>query len=307
VSTVDLVTGAFGYTGSFIAQRLLDDGHAVRTLTRRQPGDHPLAGRVESVALRFDDTAALAGAFAGVDTFYNTYWMRFERGEEGFAPIVNETRALLEAARAAGVRRVVQFSVTNASRESPTAYFRAKAQVEDLARSCGIPAAIVRPTLLFGPGDILVNNMAWTLRRVPVFGVPGAGDYRVQPVHVRDVAGLAVSLGGQRDATDVDAAGPGTYRFGDMVTLVRDTIRARARIVRVPPTLALLASRLVGLLVHDVVLTRDEVTELTSSLLVSDAPSRCPTRFDDWLRAEADSLGRTWSSELSRNYRIPSA
>jgi uncharacterized protein YbjT (DUF2867 family) len=300
---VDAVTGAFGYTGSFIAERLLACGRNVRTLTRRLPEGHPLGGRVEAVPLKFDDEAALVGALRDVDTLYNTYWRRFPLRDVGFTDIVAQSELLIGAASKAGVRRIVQFSVSNASDHAPTSYFRSKARVEQIVRASGISYAILRPTLLFGPADILVNNLAWTLRRVPVFGIAGSGDYRVQPVLVADVADLAVRLGGAADDVVIDAAGPETYRFKDLVRLIRDRLRTPARIISVPPSVALLGSRVIGLIVRDVVLTRDEIKELTGELLVSAGSPTCPTRFSTWLDEHANGIGRRYSSELARNYR----
>lgn len=300
---VDAVTGAFGYTGSFIAERLLAGGRQVRTLTRRPPDGHSLDGRVEAVPLRFDEEGSLIAALRGVDTLYNTYWRRFPRPGAGFADIVAQSGLLIDAASKAGVRRVVQFSVSNASADAPTSYFRAKAQVEQIVRASGISYAILRPTLLYGPGDILLNNLAWTLRRLPVFGIPGSGDYRVQPVHVTDVAELAVRLAETADDVTVTAAGPETYSFADLVRLIRDRTRAPARIVGVPPLLALFGSRIIGRMVHDVVLTRDEITELMAGLLVSAEPATCPSPVSEWLQAHANTIGGGYSSELARNYR----
>lgn len=299
---LDLVTGAFGYTGSFIAERLLERRRGVRTLTRRPAGGHPLGGRVDSVDLRFDERA-LVDAFTGVDTVYNTYWRRFPRPDVGFADMVEQSERLIAAASKARVRRIVHFSVSNASDDAPTSYFRAKAQVERTIKASGIPYAIVRPTLLFGPDDILLNNLAWTLRRAPIFGLLGGGDYSVQPVLVNDVADLAVRLGEGTDDVIVTAAGPDTFRFADLARLVRDRIGAPARIIGMPPSLALAASRVIGVIVRDTVLTRDEITELMSGLLVSADPSTCPTSLRAWLDANADLIGRRYASERARNYR----
>ena len=305
MTSLDAVTGAFGYTGSFIAERLLAGGRQVRTLTRRHPDGHPLEARVEAVPLRFDDDGGLVAALRGVDTLYNTYWRRFGSPGAGFADIVAQSELLIDAASKAGVRRVIQFSVSNASDDTPTSYFRAKAQVERIVRASGMSYAILRPTLLYGPGDILINNLAWTLRRVPLFGIPGSGDYPVQPVLVTDVAELAVRLAETADDVTVTAAGPETFRFADLVQLIRDRTRAPARIVGVPPSLALVGSRLIGRVVHDVVLTRDEITELMAGLLVSADPATCPTPFSEWLEAHANTIGRRYSSEIARNYRRP--
>jgi uncharacterized protein YbjT (DUF2867 family) len=299
--TTDLVTGAFGYTGSFVAERLLSAGREVRTLTRRPAAGHPLASRIGAVPLRFDE-GSLAAAFEGVDTLYNTYWRRFP-GPDGFADIVAQSGQLLRAASAAGVRRIVHFSVSGASDDAPTSYFRAKAEVERLVQGSGLSYAIVRPTLLYGPGDILLNNLAWTLRRVPVFGVPGRGDYLVQPVLVSDLADLAIRLAGSAENLTITAAGPETFRFVDLVRLIRDEIGVAARIIHVSPTLALLGARVIGRLVSDRVLTRDEIVELMAGLLVAPGDPTCPTKLSEWLVTQAASTGREYTSELERNYR----
>ena len=77
----------------------------------------------------------------------------------------------------------------------------------------GIPYAIIRPTLVFGDGDLLLNNMAWALRRFPVFPVYGNGDYPVQPVYVEDLAAQAVEAASQSESSVADAAGPDTFSF----------------------------------------------------------------------------------------------
>ena len=306
VAATDLVTGAFGYTGSRIAERLLDRDRRVVTLTRRPVAAHPLAGRV-SVAPYDFSADALARTMNGVETLYVTYWMRFPRGAATWDELVANVARLARAATSAGVRRIVYISVSNAAHDAPTAYFRAKAAAEDAVRSAAADArstsyAIVRPTLLYGPDDILINNMAWTLRRLPVFGIPGDGRYRVQPVHVDDVADLALQLAARDDAVETDAAGPETLTFDEVVATVRAGVGSRAMVVHLPATFVLATARAIGLLVRDVVLTGDEIRELTSSLLVSKHPSTTPTRFTDWVTEHASEMGRRYSSELARNF-----
>jgi NADH dehydrogenase len=302
VAGIDVVTGAFGYTGGFIAERLLADGRQVRTLTRREPGHHRLRDRVEAVPLQFSEPVRLTEALRGVDTLYNTFWRRFPDPIVGFEDIVDQSRILIAAAAAAGISRVVHVSVSNAAVDAPTSYFVAKARVEEVVRESGLSYAIVRPTLLHGPGDILINNLAWTLRRLPVFGMPGDGSYRVQPVFVGDVADLVVRLAGETSNSTTDAAGPEIFRFKDLVRLIREGIGARALVVGLPRVLVLATTGVLGRIVGDVVLTRDEIVELSSELLVSrDAPT-CPTPFSGWLEAERQTVGRRYASEIQRNY-----
>ncbi len=305
MTDTDLVTGAFGYTGSRIAERLLDSGRRVRTLSRRSGGTQLLAGRVEIAEYDFS-APALARSLAGVDTLYVTYWMRFPRGGATWPAMVANVERLAVAAREAAVRRLVYVSVSNASHTSSTAYFRAKASAEDAVRAAaqgGLSSAIVRPTLLYGAQDILIGNMAWTLRRLPVFGIPGDGEYRVQPVHVDDVADLCVRLGGTNEEIALDAAGPETLTFNEIVGGVRAAVGSRSLLLHLPVPAVLAATRLIGLGVRDVVLTRDEIRELMESLLVSSAAPTCPTRFSDWIAAHGESLGRRYASELARNFR----
>jgi uncharacterized protein YbjT (DUF2867 family) len=304
--TTDLVTGAFGFTGSRIAERLLADGRRVRTLSRRRAADHPLTDRVERLAYDFSPDR-LRAALIDVDTLYITYWMRFSRRGTTFDRLVDNIRAMTTAAAETAVRRVVYVSVSNAHQAAPTDYFRAKARAEEVVRAAPVSHAIVRPTLLYGEGDILINNMAWTLRRMPVFGVPGDGRYGVQPVYVEDVADLAVELGARDGAVEIDAAGPETFAFDDLVRAVARAVGSRALLIHMPPALVLSTTRLMGLLLRDVVLTRDEITELMHSLLVSAEPARCSTRFSDWLIRRRDRIGRRYSSELGRNFRLPAA
>lgn len=287
--TTHAVTGATSFTGRFIAQRLVAEGHEVRNLTR-----WVLA-----------DPDRLQAALDGSDTLYNTLWIRFERGPITYAWATDRCRMLFEAARRAGVRRIVHISVINASRDAPTAYFRAKAVVEEALVASGLSHAIVRPTVSYGPGDILINNLAWTLRRMPVFGVPGDGRYPIQPVHVDDVAEVAIRAGGHTDDVTVDAGGPDIFAFDDFVALVRKAIGSRALIVHMPVTASLAAARAIGLVVRDVVLTRHEVTELQQRLMFSNQPPTGRIRLADWLAANADTIGRRWSNELDRHFRKP--
>jgi NADH dehydrogenase len=287
--TTHSVTGATSFTGRFIASRLTEAGHEVRSLTRDvlvEPG-------------------RLAAALDGTDTLYNTFWIRFERGPITYAWAIERSRALFEAARRAGVRRIVHISVVNASHDAPTAYFRAKAVVEDALRASGIGHAIVRPTVSFGPGDILVNNLAWTLRRMPIFGIPGDGRYPIQPVHVEDVAAVAVRAGDMTGDVTLDAGGPDTFAFDEFVGLVRHAVGSRALLVHLPVAASLAAARLIGLVVRDVVLTRHEVTELQKRLMFSPQPPTGTIRLADWLTTNADGLGRRWANELDRHFRKP--
>ena len=296
-----VVTGVFSYTGGYIARELLACGEAVKTLSRRPEPAHPLSGHVAFGLLHFDE-AALTAELRGASTLYNTYWVRFPRGQVTWESVLANTRTLLRAARAAGVERVVHFSVANASDDSPFPYFRAKALAEGEVRRSRLEHAIVRPTLIVGPEDVLLNNIAWALRRLPVFLVAGDGRYRVQPVTATDVARAAVEAARDARGQTVDVAGPDVLTFDGLVRAIRAAVGARARIDHAPATAALLAARVASRVLGDVVVTRDELRAVMSDALVSHEAAVGRTRFGDWLAANGDALGHAFVSERRRNW-----
>ena len=299
----NVVTGAFGYTGRYIAQRLIADGERVKTLTSRSDRENPFGDRLAVEPYRFDDPGALAASLEGADVLYNTYWVRFPRGKLTFDVAVARCGALIDAAERAGVKRIVHVSITNPSADSRLPYFRGKGMVEEAVTGSSLTWAIARPALVFGEGDILLNNVAWAVRRFPVFPLAGSGLYKVQPVFVGDVAGIAVDAGRLADNLVIDAVGPETFTFAELVSLIADRVGARTKVVSLAPGVALFLSRVVGWLVRDEVLTREEVEGLMDGLLYTGSPPTAKTRLSNWLTDHADSIGRTYASELRRHYR----
>jgi NADH dehydrogenase len=301
VGDIDVVTGAFSYSGRFIAAQLLERGRGVRTLTNHPRPDDPLASRIPTYPLDFSNDADLVTALTGTDTLYNTYWVRAPHGSLTHTTAVDNTNILIDAARRAGVRRIVQTSIANPT-ASTTSYYRGKAALEEAVRSSGLSYAIVRPTLLFGQGDVLINNIAWLLRHLPVFAIPGDGRYRLQPMYVKDHAGLQVEVGSQVTDVVVDSAGPEIFSFDELVHLLRRAIKVGTLLVHAPPVLALAAATVAGRLVGDMLLTRDELDDLMHDILVSDEPPRGTTRLTDWLRVHHKHVGRHYASEVERHY-----
>lgn len=294
------VTGAYGYSGKHIATRLLAEGHSVRTLTNSPDRHNPFGDRVPSHALAFDDLPRLAAALEGVEVLHNTYWVRFNHDDFGHAEAVENTVRLFEAARHAGVRRVVHISITNPSLDSDLEYFRGKARIEAALRDSGLSHAILRPAVLFGGDDILVNNIAWALRRLPVFGIPGNGGYRLQPIHVDDRAALAADRANGSESTTTDAIGPETFTFRELVECIGRIIGRQRPVLPMPPRLAHLSISLLGRLVGDVILTRPEITGLMQGLLCTGSRPTGTTRLTNWAREHRDELGAGYSSELAR-------
>jgi uncharacterized protein YbjT (DUF2867 family) len=300
---VDVVTGVFSFTGRAIAEELLVRGRKVRTLTRRDAAGDPLAARIERAELQFRDEEALRSALVGVDTLFNTYWVRFAHGATTFDRAVDNTRLLVRAAKSAGARRIVHVSVTNPSLASSLPYFRGKAEVERDVADSGLSYAIVRPTLVFGPRDILVNNIAWGLRRSPVFPIAGDGTYRVQPISVEDTATICADAAVGEENAVLDAAGPETMSYEELVRLVAAAVGSKARVVHWPARLVLALARATGAARRDVLLTAEELAGLRASLLVSDEPPLGRASFRSWVAANGEALGRGYVSELARNFR----
>ncbi len=300
---MDVVTGASGYIGRHIARHLLDRGEEVRTVTTHVSRPSPFGDAVKAHPYAFDRPADLVESLRGARTLYCTYWVRFPHGGQTFEQAVRNTQTLFRCAREAGVSRIVHVSVTNASSASSLPYYRGKAAQEEALRSCGVPWAVVRPTLVFGKEDILVNNIAWLLRTFPVFPIFGSGSYRLQPVFVDDLAAIAFEAARGEAGVTVDALGPDTYTFEELVDLVAAHVRPHARLVHVPPALGIWAGRLIGLALRDVVLTADELSGLMDEMLTSRQEPNGTTRFSDWLAAHRDEVGTAYSSELARHFR----
>lgn len=295
------VTGAFSYSGKYITKRLLDRGEEVITLTNHPNRPDPFNGKVKAYPLDFDE-ASMTRSLQGVEILVNTYWVRFDKDKNTQPRAVENTRKLVNAAKAAGVRRIVHISIANPSADSYLPYYWGKAANEKTVMESGLSYAILRPTVLIGKEDILINNIAYLLRRLPFFFIPGDGSYGIQPVYIEDLADLAVEGVYSKENYVIDAVGPDAYTFKDLVKLIGKKIGAERPLVSVPPRLALLAAQFLSLFVRDVVLTPEEVEGLMANLLVSKEPARARTAFKDWLEANKNTVGMEYASELQRHY-----
>ena len=299
----DVVTGAFSYTGKYLTRRLLNAGRKVRTITGHPNRPNPFGKQVEIAPMNFQDLAGLVESLRGASVLYNSYWVRFSHGRVTFDEGVSNSRILIQAAREAGVRRIVHVSIANPSIDSPLPYYSGKAQVEKAIVDSGLSYAILRPTVIFGAEDILINNIAWFVRRFPVFAIPGSGQYQVQPIFVEDMAGLAVEAARQQSNLVLDAVGPEVFTFEQLVRRIAIGVRSRTKLVHVWPEVVLSVLRLAGPMVGDVILTRQEIKGLMANLSISKDPATGHTRFSEWLAQNASALGNKYASELKRHYR----
>ena len=298
-----VVTGAFGYSGRYMAARLLERGQTVRTITSRHPAVDPFQGRVEARPLDFGDFAGLVASLRGATVLYNTYWVRFNHADFRHSEAVENTLTLFAAAREAGVGRVVHVSITNPSEDSHLEYFQGKGRLERALRESGLSHAILRPTVMFGKEDILINNIAWLLRRLPVVGVFGDGSYRLQPIYVDDLARIAVEQGEGRDNGVINCIGPETFTYRQLLETIGTIIGRPRPIVSVPPWLGYAVGSVIGRMVGDVFITREEIEGLMADLLYVDGAPTGSTRLSDWAREHREDLGKVYASELARRRR----
>lgn len=298
---LDVVTGAFSYSGKALSDALLQSGRRVRTITghaQRAKGQ----SRVEVRPLDFDDTIGLVKSLEGATTLYNTYWVRFAHDRIDHELAVENSRALFQAAKRAGVERIVHVSITHPSIDSPLPYFRGKALVERSLAETGLSYAVLRPAILFGGDGVLLNNIAWLLRRLPVFAVGGRGDYRIRGIHIDDLAQLCLAKGNERDDSVTDAVGPDRPTFLELVRSIKSTVGSHARIIHLPGSSLPLVSRCVGVALHDVLLTRDEYRAMAAGLADTDGPATGTISLSDWLVANRSTLGLTYANELQRHF-----
>lgn len=295
----DVVTGAFSFTGKYIAERLVAAGRRVTTLTNHPNRTTPISDEIRVEPYRFESPDALTTSLEGADTLYNTFWIRDPHAGPPPGNAVRYSRRLIRAAEAADVRRIVHFSVANAPASS-IPYYKAKAMVERLVKDADLSHAILRPTLVVGRNDLLVNNLAWLLRRFPIFFVFGDGDYRIQPVFVGDVADIAVEQGAKTADQTLNVAGPEIYTFEAFLRLLAETLSTKCEFVHVPPRLGYVGVRALELVLRDRILTWDEARGLMDELLVTDTPPRGETLVSDWLSAHAHRLGTEYTSYHDR-------
>jgi NADH dehydrogenase len=236
--------------------------------------------------------------------------VRFSHGSATRESAVANTRTLFDAAARAGIERIVYVSILHADTASPYPYFSGKGELERHLAATGVPYAIARPAILFGSSaglgvtaSVLLNNIAWLLRHLPVFGIGDGGGYRLRPIHVDDLARLCVELGGRTDNVTLDAVGPDSPTFREMVTATRAATGSRSLLVPAPGWLIPPLSAVLGAALRDVLLTSEEYRAMAAGLATSDAPSTGQRSLMDWIASHGNELGRTYANELNRHYR----
>lgn len=297
---IHAITGAFGYTGKYIAKLLLEKGEKVITLTNSLERENDFEGKVKAYPFNFDKPEELQKSLQGVKVLYNTYWVRFNHELFQHGTAVENTLKLFVAAKKAGVERIIHVSISNADKSSHLEYFSGKGKLEEALINSKMSYCILRPTVIFGREDILINNIAWVLRKLPVFGVYGKGEYRLQPIHVEDMAEIAVREAQNRENKIIEAIGPETFTYKELVKTIGEIIGKRRKIISVSDGFGYFAGKIISSLKGDVTITREEIDGLSADLLYTDAPPAGKIKLTEWAEENKNTLGVNYASELRR-------
>jgi uncharacterized protein YbjT (DUF2867 family) len=296
------VTGAFSYSGQYIARAFLKRGWEVITFTRNPNRPHALSGKIKAYPLDFSNPQELQQRLKGVDIFVNTYWVRYNYPGSSFEQAVDNSRILINAVKAAGVRRFVHISVSKPDIKSKLPYFRGKQQVEDLITSSGLSYSILRPTIIYADEEVLINNITWLVRHFPVFPIPGNGEYRMQPIYAEDLAELVVHGAESKTNEILDAAGPEFYSFNELLKLLKKVTGSKALLIHLPVPIALMLAKLVSFLLGDIMLTKDELTAFMEERIMTGLPALGKSRFSEWAQQHSKTLGSRYVNELRRHH-----
>jgi NADH dehydrogenase len=294
------VTGAFGYSGKSIARKLLAEGHEVITITNSWKRKNSFGDQIKAYPFHFDEPEKLTKSLRGVSVLYNTYWVRFNHKKFTFAEAVRNTETLFRVAKEAGVQKIVHVSITNPSIDSPLEYFSGKARLEQVLMESGLSYTILRPGVLFGKEDILINNISWTVRHIPFLMIFRDGAYKLQPIYVDDLADLAVQQGKETSNSIINAIGPETFTYRELLETIAEIIGKRRPVISVSPMIGHWTGWIAGKFLNDVLITRDEIEGLMTNLLYVDVPPTGKAKLTDWAKENANNLGRKYSNELTR-------
>ena len=294
------VTGALGYSGRWIAQELIDAGHHVKTITNSLHKPNPFGNQIVIEPFNFNQPEKLTDSLKGSDVLVNTYWVRFNHNQFNHSEAVENTKILFDCAKKAGVKRIIHVSITNPSLDSELEYFKGKAELELYLSQLGIPHSIIRPAVLFGHGDILINNIAWMVRHLPIMGVFGKGDYKMQPIHVEDFAKCITTECSEEGNRTINAIGQESYTYKELVYKMMDIFNTKKPVLNTPPIIGYWLGKIVSSWKNDVTITQEEIKGLMDNLLYVDDKPIGTIRLSEWMKENKETLGVNYASELER-------
>ena len=257
-----VVTGATGFVGRHLVAKLLHDGHAVTALAHRRAIQDDFEGRVAIVRGSIDDHEKLVDAFSGADAVWHLVGIISESRTATFeSTVVQGTRNVVEASRKADVKWLGFMSAMGTAAQAPSRYHQTKFAAEQAVAESGIDFVILRPSVIFGPGDGFVSMLVSMLKRTPVVPVIGDGRYRLQPVFIEDL----VEAAGQSLVSDlalgqrIDIGGPEKLEYLQILDIIMKVLGLHRPLVHVPVGLMKLMVSLMEKINIPIPLTSDQL------------------------------------------------
>ncbi len=297
---VSVITGAESFIGKYISNLLITLNYKIRSFTNKSIDQRR---GIEFHPYNFNNLEEVTKIFQGADYFFNTYWIRFNFKDKTFEKAYENTKSLIDCAKLAGVKKILHISITKANSLSPLKYFKYKGLIEEYIINSGVSYVILRPTVVFGKEDILINNIIWFLRRFPIFPIFGRGDYLIQPIYVLDLAKIAVEKALNSENSIIDCAGPEVFSFRELIQKIKSAIDSKSIIINLPTIIVFYLLKFLSFFLKDVILTKDEILALKGNLLHSKAPPLGKENLIEWIKKEKDCLGNGYRSELLRHYK----
>lgn len=298
-----VVAGGTGFTGTYVVRNLLSNGeNKISVLSSHPRRSHEFAQGIEVNPYNFGQYDEMVKNFRDADCFINTYWVRLNFRNSSFREAVRNSQKLVDACKESGVKRIVHISVANPSHDYAYEYYRGKMEVEDYIRKSGISYAILRPTLLFGDEEILVNNITWLIRKYGFFFIFGDGKYKVTPVFVNDVAREVVRQSQLEENVTEDVVGPESYAFEEIVKLIARETGNKLRIYHLSTFFMSPVCGLLSLLRHDTVVTPEELRVVIDNKLYSGSEPLGMTKFSTWVKENSEKFGKEYHSEVERHF-----
>jgi NADH dehydrogenase len=286
------VTGASGFVGSHLIDRLLRDGHEITVLSHSQRGRVHLDERIRVVSGSVEDPEALTALCAGNQVVFHLVGIIAETRTKTFQKtVVEATRLLVGASLREKVMKLVYLSAIGASADSATKYYRSKFEAEQSVKLSGLNYTILRPSIIFGAGDGFVSMLSRMIRLSPFTPVIGSGRYRLQPVYIDDVTS-AMSQCVTKEETSaeiIDLAGPERLEYLEILHIIKRVLNKRRVNIHLPLMLMKMAAAVMEKILKPAPLTTDQLTMLVGESIGEIDKMRQvfgidPIGFEDGLR-----------------------
>ena len=265
------LTGATGFIGSHVRRALARDGHQVVGLARRS---QPEEADVTWITGDITDPEILAHGMHGCDAVIHLVGILKEQGEATFARMhVQGTETVLAAMRRGRVKRLLHMSALGAGPRQSTGYYRTKWAAEEAVRASGLDYTILRPAIVFGPGDGFINKLVDLLRQYPVIPIPGSGDYPLAPISVHAVVSVLMQVLGEYGPTiarTFEVSGPEVHTYLHIVNLLTDYLHIRKPRIYVPIKLLRLGINMLGFARISPPITHDQLNMLLQGSVCND-------------------------------------